>query len=136
VRQGAGAASLLRHLTIAAALAATCWGGDIGGHAALAQGATSSTQPAATGAADAKPPEASTEDIDGEQMFATSCGFCHADGGRVAGKGPKLLGTKRSDDFIINRIKTGKPGAMPAFGHVFSEGQIIAILAYIRGLDE
>jgi mono/diheme cytochrome c family protein len=25
---------------------------------------------------------------------------------------------------------------MPAFGSVFSDGQIIAILAYIRGLDD
>jgi hypothetical protein len=25
---------------------------------------------------------------------------------------------------------------MPAFGAVFSDGQIIAILAYIRGLDD
>jgi len=25
---------------------------------------------------------------------------------------------------------------MPAFGRVFSEGQVIAILAYIRGLEE
>lgn len=80
-------------------------------------------------------PEASESDIDGETMFATSCGFCHEGGGRVAGKGPKLMGTARSDEFIIERIKKGKLGAMPAFGRVFSDGQIIAILAYIRGLD-
>ena len=99
--------------------------------AAFAQAA-----PPASGQAEAKPPEASVNDIDGETMFATLCGFCHEDGGRTAGKGPKLAGTKRSDEFIINRIKMGKPGAMPAFGRVFSDGQIIAILAYIRGLDE
>ena len=33
-------------------------------------------------------------------------------------------------------FKKGKVGAMPAYGSVFSEGQIIAILAYIRGLDD
>jgi mono/diheme cytochrome c family protein len=92
-----------------------------------------------TSAGSASPPaqaEASPNDIDGEQMFATTCGFCHQDGGRAAGRGPKLSKTERSDEFIIERIKKGKMGAMPAFGSVFSDGQIIAILAYIRGLDD
>ena len=89
-----------------------------------------------TGAIDAKPPEASSSDIDGETMFATSCGFCHENGGRNAGKGPKLANSARSDGYLVERIKKGKPGAMPAFGRVFSDGQITAILAYIRGLDE
>jgi mono/diheme cytochrome c family protein len=80
--------------------------------------------------------EASPNDIDGEQMFATTCGFCHQDGGRAAGRGPKLSKSERSDEFILERIKKGKMGAMPAFGSVFSDGQIIAILAYIRGLDD
>jgi mono/diheme cytochrome c family protein len=80
--------------------------------------------------------EASSEDINGEQMFATTCGFCHQDGGRHAGRGPKLSKSERSDEYMIERIKKGKDGSMPAFGSVFSEGQIIAILAYIRGLDD
>ena len=82
------------------------------------------------------PPEASANDIDGPTMFATLCGYCHHDGGRVAGKGPKLAGSKRSDEYLIERIRKGKVGAMPAFGGAFTEGQIIAILAYIRGLDD
>jgi mono/diheme cytochrome c family protein len=81
-------------------------------------------------------PEASSSDIDGETMFATSCGWCHQQGGRAAGRGPKLAGDKKSDDALIDRIKRGKPGAMPAFGRAFSDGQIIAILAYIRSLDD
>jgi mono/diheme cytochrome c family protein len=80
--------------------------------------------------------EASPNDINGQQMFATTCGFCHQDGGRAAGRGPRLSKSERSDEYIIERIKKGKPGAMPAFGSVFSDGQIIAILAYIRGLDD
>lgn len=82
------------------------------------------------------PPEASPSDIDGPTLFASVCGFCHQDGGRTEGKGPKLAGTKRSDAFIIARIRNGKPGAMPAFGGAFSEGQIVAILAYIRSLED
>jgi len=80
--------------------------------------------------------EASPSDIDGQQMFATTCGFCHQDGGRAAGRGPKLSKSERSDEYIIERIRKGKTGAMPEYGAVFSDGQIIAILAYIRGLDD
>ena len=80
--------------------------------------------------------EASPNDIDGQQMFATTCGYCHQDGGRAAGRGPKLSKSERSDEYIIERIRKGKTGAMPAFGAVFSDGQIVAILAYIRGLDD
>ena len=103
--------------------------------AAAAQTAAPPAQ-AAVGPAEAKPPEASTGDIDGETMFATSCGFCHENGGRNAGKGPRLAGSPRSDAYLLERIKKGKAGAMPAFGRVFTEGQIMAILAYIRGLEE
>jgi mono/diheme cytochrome c family protein len=111
---------------------------------ALLGSAAAQDQPAAAGAPPPQPtpapetpaaPEASSADIDGQTMFATACGFCHENGGRVEGKGPKLAGSTKSDKFLIDRIKQGKPGAMPAFGRAFSDGQIIAILAYIRGLD-
>ena len=68
------------------------------------------------------------------QLFASTCGYCHSDGGRTAGKGPKLMDSPRSDDFLRDRIKLGKEGAMPAFGEAFSEAQIDAILKYIRSL--
>ena len=72
--------------------------------------------------------------LDVQQLFATTCGWCHNDGGRVAGKGPQLMGTKRDDDFLRNRIKTGKEGSMPAFGSMFSDAQIDQIIKYIREL--
>src|SRR5689334_22616565 len=68
------------------------------------------------------------------QLFATICGWCHSDGGRVAGKGPQLMNSQRSDDFIRTRIKVGKEGAMPAFGSSFSDPDIDAIIRYIRTL--
>jgi mono/diheme cytochrome c family protein len=71
---------------------------------------------------------------DGAKLFAGVCGFCHAAGGRKASKGPKLAGSKRSDEFIVDRIKHGKPGRMPAFGS-FSDAQIQHLLAYIRSLE-
>ncbi len=86
--------------------------------------------------APANAPEASVNDIDGETMFATSCGFCHQKGGLSDGRGPKLAGITKSDEYIIERIKKGKPGTMPAYARAFSDGQIIAILAYIRGLED
>ena len=98
--------------------------------------ATSAQSTAAQSKTLPAPAEASPDDINGEQMFATTCGFCHQNGGRHEGRGPKLSNTERTDEYIIDRIKKGKGGAMPAYGSVFSDGQIIAILAYIRGLDD
>ena len=68
------------------------------------------------------------------QLFASTCGWCHSDGGRAAGRGPQLMNTKRSNDFIRFRIQHGKEGAMPAFGSTFSDADINAIIKYIRAL--
>lgn len=81
-----------------------------------------------------KPADPAKSDLNVPQLFATTCGWCHNDGGRVAGKGPQLMDTKRSDDFIRNRIEHGKEGAMPAFGSMFNAADIDRIIAYIRSL--
>jgi mono/diheme cytochrome c family protein len=70
--------------------------------------------------------------IDVQALFASTCGFCHGDGGRAAGKGPQLMNTTRTDEFLRDRIKNGKEGAMPAFGQVLSDADIDAIIEYIR----
>jgi mono/diheme cytochrome c family protein len=72
--------------------------------------------------------------LDVHQLFATTCGWCHSDGGRAAGKGPQLMDTERDDEFIRERIKNGKSGSMPAFGTMFSDAQIDQIIKYIREL--
>ena len=72
--------------------------------------------------------------LDVNQLFATSCGWCHFKGGRADGKGPKLMGTALTDAEIASRIRTGKPGQMPAFGATFSDEQMKTIVAYIREL--
>jgi mono/diheme cytochrome c family protein len=79
-------------------------------------------------------PAPENEQIDVAQLFATTCGWCHSAGGRAAGKGPQLMDSKRDDEFIRNRIKNGKEGAMPAFGPSFSDAQIDDIIKYIRAL--
>jgi mono/diheme cytochrome c family protein len=72
--------------------------------------------------------------LDVNQLFAGTCGWCHSDGGRVQGKGPQLMNTTRTDDFIRFRIQHGKEGAMPAFGASFSDADLEAIIKYIRSL--
>lgn len=74
------------------------------------------------------------ETIDVEQLFAGTCGFCHSDGGRAAGKGPQLMNSPRDDDFLRDRIAGGKQGAMPAFGGAFTGPQIDQMVKYIRAL--
>ena len=71
-----------------------------------------------------------------EKLFAGTCGWCHSGGGRMAGKGPKLMDTTLTDAEIVQRIKVGKTGAMPAFGSAFNEAELQAIVKYIRGLRE
>ncbi len=102
---------------------------------ASAQGPMSST-PAATGAPATVSPAASAEAVafDVEKLFASTCGWCHSDAGRVAGRGPKLMDSPLTDAEIAYRIKNGKQGAMPAFGGSFSEEQIKAIIQYTRSL--
>jgi mono/diheme cytochrome c family protein len=78
--------------------------------------------------------DAGQSTLDVDQLFGTTCGWCHSDGGRTAGKGPQLMNTTRTDDFIRNRIKHGKQGAMPAFGSALTDADIDKIIVYIRAL--
>jgi mono/diheme cytochrome c family protein len=105
--------------------------------AAAAQGADDpapsqpgSTQPGST----QSKPAAETAAFDVNQLFASSCGWCHSKGGREAGKGPQLMGTSLTDSELISRIKIGKVGQMPGFASSFSDEQIRAIVLYIRDL--
>jgi mono/diheme cytochrome c family protein len=40
------------------------------------------------------------EKFDVSQLFATTCGFCHSEGGRAPGRGPQLMNSPRDDDFL------------------------------------
>jgi mono/diheme cytochrome c family protein len=98
---------------------------------AMLAGSLGCATPAQAQSATAAPDNAP---VDVHQLFATTCGWCHSDGGRAAGKGPQLMDTKRDDEFMRNRIKNGKPGAMPAFDTTFTDAQIDQIIKYIREL--
>jgi mono/diheme cytochrome c family protein len=74
------------------------------------------------------------EHRDIRKLFATSCGFCHLDGGRKAGRGPQLMNSKRNDSFLRDRMTKGASGRMPAFGKTLSDQDMDEIIAYIRQL--
>jgi mono/diheme cytochrome c family protein len=101
--------------------------------AAGTNGPMSSTPQAAAASAPAAASQSGAE-FDVGKLFANTCGWCHSNAGRVAGKGPQLMGTALTDEQIAYRIKHGKSGAMPAFGSSFSDEQIKAIIKYIRDL--
>jgi mono/diheme cytochrome c family protein len=42
------------------------------------------------------------------------------------------MGTALTDQQVFDRIKSGKPGRMAAFGGAFTDDQIKTIVAYIR----
>jgi mono/diheme cytochrome c family protein len=88
----------------------------------------------ASNGAEEKPAAAAGQNYDVGKLFAGSCGWCHSGGGREDGKGPKLMGTALTDAEIISRIRNGKTGQMPAFASAFTDEQLRAIVAYIRGL--
>jgi mono/diheme cytochrome c family protein len=102
----------------------------------MAVGTALATWFACAAPASAQQDSAATDNgnFDVKQLFATTCGWCHSDGGRAAGKGPQLMNTTRDDDFLRDRIKHGKQGAMPAFDSTFSDTQIDQIIKYIREL--
>jgi mono/diheme cytochrome c family protein len=76
------------------------------------------------------------QSVAGAQIFASTCGFCHQDGGRAPGRGPKLAGIEKPDEYLLNRIRLGKEGAMPAYGRAFTDTQLRALVAYIRSLKD
>ena len=95
-----------------------------------------SSNPASSAASSGAPESAAaaTGEINVTTLFANTCGWCHSGAGRIAGKGPQLMGTTLTDTEIVNRIKNGKTGAMPGFGATFTEDQLKAIVKYIRDL--
>lgn len=90
--------------------------------------------PAAPPAANATATATGGSNLDVPKLFATTCGWCHSQAGRKAGHGPQLMYSKRTDDYIRNRIRNGKEGAMPAFSNMFNDADIDRIIAYIRAL--
>jgi cytochrome c553 len=74
------------------------------------------------------------KDFDVKSTFRNICGFCHSDYGRHASKGPQLMNSERTDQFLFDRIQNGLPGRMAAFGAIYTDEQIRKIVKFIRNL--
>jgi len=85
-----------------------------------------------TALADEQKPPAKPLDV--KNTFQNICGYCHESYGRKASKGPQLMNSERTDEFLFNRIKNGMPGQMAAFGSAFTEDQIRQMVKFIRNL--
>jgi mono/diheme cytochrome c family protein len=85
-----------------------------------------------TAPADEQKPPAKPLDV--KKAFSTICGYCHGDYGRKASKGPQLMDSARTDEYLFNIIKNGKPGGMAAFSSAFTDDQIQQMVKFIRNL--
>jgi mono/diheme cytochrome c family protein len=87
-------------------------------------------------AADSKP--SSSSKVDGAALFvAQKCVTCHGPDGKGKVKGtPSFTDAawqkKESDADLTDDIKKGKPPKMPAFGSKLNDGEIKALVAYLR----
>ena len=87
--------------------------------------------PCAALADEQKPP---AKPLDVMKSFSTICGYCHGDYGRKASKGPQLMNSERTDEYLFNIIKNGKPGKMAAFSSAFTDDQIHQMVKFFRSL--
>jgi mono/diheme cytochrome c family protein len=83
--------------------------------------------------------------VDGAALFSSTCARCHGPDGR-GGPSPApgvpaprdlrdpALHAERSDEDFASVLRTGKGTAMPAFGSVYDDGQIRALVAHLRSL--
>jgi len=93
----------------------------------------------ATSPAQASPPQAaaalSEEGQKGHNLFDHNCAHCHGDDAR-GDEGPNLYNLRKSDARITAIVKGGIKGEMPSFAKKFNDGDIQALIAYLRTLKE
>lgn len=81
---------------------------------------------------------------DGAKLFASTCARCHGSEGLGGVPQPGGVVSRNladpafqramTDDQLDAIIRNGKPPAMPAFGHVFDDEQIAALVGHVRSL--
>lgn len=102
---------------------------------------TGKSQPADGRTAEKTLPEDSLL-TEGAKLFAQFCVSCHgsAGNGRGSRNGPSLqrpeLTYGRNVAAITQSIRNGRPGGMPAFGHVFTPRQLEALSTYLLSLKK
>jgi len=76
----------------------------------------------------------------GFELYNRSCRVCHGNNGNGNGSrpGPSLQRSEysygRTREAIMESIRNGRPGGMPAYGNVFSQEQIEALAGYVLTL--
>jgi len=85
-------------------------------------------------AAPADEEKAPAKPFDAKKAHSTICGYCHGDYGRAPGHGPQLMNSERSDEYMFNIIRNGKPGKMAAFSSAFTDDQIRQMVKFYRSL--
>ena len=88
----------------------------------------------ATAANSANPSVTDAETADAKAIFAGQCAWCHGSYGMTADKGPRLAGTKMTEQEVQERIRNGKPGYMPSFHRFLNDQQITLMAKYIKSL--
>ena len=73
------------------------------------------------------------DSAEAKRLFAANCSWCHQDYGMRQGDGPKLAGTSKSEEQVIEQIKRGK-SPMPSFEGKLSEKEIKTLAHYIKAL--
>jgi len=83
--------------------------------------------------APATPPSGQIDSSAGRALFLKNCAHCH--GADASGdEGPDLHGLDATDEWIANRIRTGKKGQMTAFANKLDSASIQALVVYLRTL--
>ena len=80
-------------------------------------------------------PAAGTLAQTGYTLFMRNCAHCHGSDAR-GDEGPDLHGVTKSDARIASLIKNGSKGEMPKFGAKLSDGDIRALIAFVRTLKD
>jgi mono/diheme cytochrome c family protein len=80
-------------------------------------------------------PDPAALTIEIKKLFAANCSWCHEDYGRKGGKAPRLAGTRMNEHQLEDRIRDGKPGAMPSFRRSLTDEQVSAFARYIKSLE-
>ena len=75
----------------------------------------------------------SEQGSDVKRLFASRCSWCHQGYGMKKADGPRLAGTDKSRDVVIDRISRGK-SPMPGFRKQLEPWQIEALADYIKAL--
>jgi mono/diheme cytochrome c family protein len=77
----------------------------------------------------------SDHDSDVKRLFASRCSWCHQGYGMKKADGPRLAGTNKSREEVINQIAFGK-SPMPGFRKQLKEWQIESLADYIKALPD